>query len=24
VKSGRAPDIALQPGDEIVVKARRL
>jgi len=24
VKSGRAPDIALQPGDELLVKARRL
>ena len=24
VQSGRAPDIALQPGDEVVVKARRL
>ena len=24
VRSGRAPDVALQPGDEVVVKARRL
>jgi hypothetical protein len=24
VKSGRAPDIALQPGDEVLVKARKL
>jgi hypothetical protein len=23
VKSGRAPDVALQPGDEVIVKARR-
>jgi hypothetical protein len=24
VESGRTPDVALQPGDEVLVKARRL
>jgi protein involved in polysaccharide export with SLBB domain len=24
VRKGKAPDVALQPGDEVVVKARRL